>query len=131
MMKTISAVMGFSAFALVAAHAADAPKSGDPPELANYTHTGKFETCITNHQIDNMRVLNKKQILIEMRIGHGAYLAEAEHCPTLGRDVTLVYDATIDQFCNTTIIRLVDASAPAMQRGSCGIDRFEKLEKKK
>ena len=132
MMKTISAaLLGFGAFALAAAYAADTTKTADPPELAKYNRTGKFENCITNHQISSMRILNKKQILIEMHGGGVDYLAEADHCPSLNRNLTLVYDATIDELCNTTIIHLADVSSPVSQRGTCGIDRFERLEKKK
>ena len=120
------AVAGFA----FSACAADAPQTGESPDLAKYNHTGKYETCIRSHEIRNSRILNKTQILFEMGGGR-AYLGEANHCPGLSRDLSLVYDATIDQLCTTTIVHLVDFSTPVGQRGSCGIDRFEVLDKKK
>ena len=133
MKKTVIARMGAalvaaSTLALAAAYAADAPKP-DAPELANYTRTGKYQTCLTNHAIRQIRILNNHQILFEMN-GRDRYLAEPEHCPGLSKNLALAYDATIDQFCNTTIIHLLDTSSPVSQRGTCGIERFEKLEKK-
>ena len=62
--------------------------------------------------------------------GDRAYLAEPKSCPGLSRNLALSYDATTGQLCNTTIIRLLDTSSPVSSRGSCGIERFEKLEKK-
>ena len=115
--------------AAAASFAADKPPA-DAPELAKYNRTGKYETCLVNHQIQNIRILNSRQILFEM-YGGGAYLAEPQHCPALSPGLALAYDATIDEFCNTTIVRLIDPGTPVMERGSCGIDRFEKLEKKK
>lgn len=116
-------------FGLASACASDRPKSEDAPELANFKRTGKYETCLTSNRIDRIRILNRKQILFEM-IGKDYYLAEPEHCPGLSKSLALSYDATINQLCNTTIVHLIDPGSPVPQRGTCGIDRFEKLEKK-
>ena len=125
------ALVAACTLALASAHAADPPKpDADSPELGKYTRTGHYETCLTNHQIQNIRILNRKQILFEM-YGQDAYLAEPEHCQGLSKNLALGYDASLDQLCNTTIIHLLDTSSPVPQRGTCGIDRFEKLEKKK
>jgi hypothetical protein len=140
MIKIVSAKLGSArlggalvavcALALASAQAADAPKpDADSPELAKYSRTGQYETCLTNHQIRNIRILNRKQILFEMN-GPESYLAEPEHCPGLSKSLALAYDATIDRLCNTTIIHLLDTSSPVPQRGTCGIERFEKLAKK-
>jgi len=98
-------------------------------ELEKYNRTGQFETCLTNNRIRETQILNSKQILVKMN-GDEAYLAEPKSCPGLSRGVTLSYDASLNQLCNTTIIRLLDTSSPVSSRGSCGIERFEKLEKK-
>lgn len=113
------------AMPLTSALAADKPA----PELEKYNRTGQYETCLTSHRIRETRILNDKQILVTMN-GGDAYLAEPKSCPGLSKGLALSYDATIDQLCNTTIIHLLDTSSPVPARGSCGIERFEKLEKK-
>ena len=114
-----------AAIPLTSVFAADKPA----PELEKYNRTGQFETCLTNHQIRETQILNSRQILVKMN-GGTAYLAEPKSCPGLSRGLALSYDASQDQLCNTTIIRLLDTSSPVASRGSCGIERFEKLEKK-
>lgn len=98
-------------------------------ELQKYNRTGQYVTCLTSHQIRESQILNSTQILFKMN-GGDAYLAEPKSCSGLSRNLALSYDATTGQLCNTTIVHLLDTSSPVPTRGSCGIDRFEKLEKK-
>lgn len=98
-------------------------------ELEKYNRTGQYETCLTSNRIRETQILNDKQILFRMN-GDEAYLAEPKNCPGLSRNLALSYDASINQLCNTTIITLLETSSPVPSRGSCGIERFEKLEKK-
>jgi hypothetical protein len=98
-------------------------------ELEKYNRTGQYETCLTVNRIRETQILNNKQILFKMN-GDETYLAEPKSCPGLSRGLALSYDATINQLCNITTITLLDASSPVPSRGSCGIERFEKLEKK-
>lgn len=114
------------ALPLSAALAADKPSK----ELGKYDRTGQYETCLNNSQIRETRILNNRQILVKMN-GDRAYLAEPKRCNGLSKGVALSYDASLNQLCNTTIIRLIDTSSPVASRGSCSIERFEKLEKKK
>lgn len=109
---------------LTSTHAAD-----EAPALKNHLRTGKYEHCLTNHRINDIRILNDHQILFSMTGGE-AYLAEPKHCSGLSKGLALAYDATLDELCNTTIVHLVDPSSPVPQRGTCGIDRFEKLKQK-
>lgn len=119
-------IAGFAiALPLAPALAADKPA----PELDKYNRTGQYETCLTSHQIRETQILNSKQILFKMN-GGDAYLAEPKSCAGLSRNLALSYDATTGQLCNTTIIHLLDTSTPVPARGTCGIERFEKLEKK-
>jgi hypothetical protein len=110
---------------LTSALTADKPAK----ELEKYNRTGQYETCLTSNRIRETQILNSKQILFKMN-GDDAYLAEPKSCPGLSRGLALSYDATINQLCNTTIITLLETSSPVPSRGSCGIERFEKLEKK-
>ena len=125
-MKTHFIAALAAAIPLSSAFAADKPA----PELEKYNRTGQYETCLTSHQIRETRILNDKQILVTMT-GGDAYLAEPKSCAGLSRNLALSYDATTGQLCNTTIIHLLDTSSPVPSRGTCGIERFEKLEKKK
>lgn len=112
-----------------AACAADsAPAKPDAPELLKWKRTGEYTTCLTIHSIRESRILNSHQILFTTG-ANSAYLAEPD-CPALSSNLALSYDATLDQLCNTTIIRLIESGSPVPNRGSCSIDRFERLEKK-
>jgi len=108
---------------------AEEAKKPDAPELANYEHTGKRQSCIYVHQIDSTEILNNHQILFHMH-GHQTYLAEVESCPQLSRGIALRYEVTNDQLCTSTIIHLFDAGEPAPERGACGVTDFELLNKK-
>lgn len=119
------AVAGFGA----AAFAADAPAAPmDPPK--GYKRTGQFENCLKSTDIQSSRILNRNQILFETR-GKGTFLNEPEqgHCPGLSTSLTLVYEGNPGELCTTTIVHLADFGAGLSQRGTCGISRFEKLER--
>ncbi len=123
-----AAVLGCALFALApAALAAEA--AADDPALAKYTRTQSFENCLDTRRIESARILNRRQILFEMT-GSDAYLNEPENCPSLSKSVTLAYDATTGQLCTTTIVHLVDTGTGGGERGSCGLAKFQKLEKK-
>jgi hypothetical protein len=108
--------------------AADGPKP-DAPELADYERTGQRENCLRAHDIDQTQILNGHQVLLRM-INNRYYLAEANDCPQLSRSMALVYDATPNDLCTTTIVHLVDSGHPDTPRGSCGFSSFELLKKK-
>jgi hypothetical protein len=123
----VGGALALAMLALVSASTA-AEGSGDAPALAAYKRTGVYERCLATRQIQSSRILNRRQILFEMTGGR-AYLAEPD-CPGLSPDLALAYDATSGQLCNTTIIRLLELGTSIPERGSCGIERFEKLEKR-
>jgi hypothetical protein len=122
-----AACLAMTTLGLASAYAGEAKP--DAPALAKYKRTGQYQTCLTAHLIQSSRILNRHQILFEM-IGGGVFLAEPEHCPGLSSDLALAYDATNDELCNTTIIRLVEPGSSVPNRGGCDIERFEKLERK-
>lgn len=130
-------VLGFIPVALLAcatlgpasAHGADqAQPQTSPPGIKNHQRTGQYENCLTSHRIRDIRILNNRQILFTMN-GGDAYLAEPERCAGLSKGLALAYDATLNQLCNTTIVHLIDPGSPVPQRGTCGIERFERLKK--
>ncbi len=100
-----------------------------PPELLQYERPGQYYPCITASQIKEIRPLSTSQILIRMG-GKKAYVADVRNCPNLSRGVAIKYDATPNQLCNTTILHLLDPGSPSVQKGTCGVVRFEELEKK-
>jgi hypothetical protein len=108
--------------------AADGPKP-DAPELADYERTGQRETCLRAHDIDQTQILNRHQVLLRLTNGR-FYLGEMPDCPQLSRSMTLVYDATPNDLCTTTIVHIADFAGPASQRGACGFSSFELLKKK-
>ncbi|BCW87879.1 hypothetical protein sos41_10110 [Alphaproteobacteria bacterium SO-S41] len=112
--------------ALLPALASD---KADSDVLAKYNRTETYENCINIQRIQNSRILNDHQILFEMA-GDTVYLNEPENCPSLNKSLGLGYDATTGDLCTTTIVHLIDPGSPAGDRGSCGLSKFQKLEKK-
>jgi hypothetical protein len=100
----------------------------ETPALAGFTRTGEMSNCINSRQLDQVKILNKTQILFEMQNGR-YYLNEPKSCPTLRKRYALKYDATIGQICSTTIVTLLDTAAGIHYQGSCGLGQFQKVEK--
>ncbi len=121
-------IAGLLSSAFLAAPAAAKQADGEKPELAGYTRTGQMSTCIYARQIEQVKILNGKQILFEMTNGR-YFLNEPEHCPTLRKRYALKWDATTGQVCNTTIVTLLEPSAGLHHQGACGLAKFERVEK--
>lgn len=118
----LMAGLAFGAFA--------ADKSEEAPALKKYKRTGEYTNCLKASRINSTQILNDHQILFQM-LGGDDYLAEPKTgCSGLQKNLALLYDPVPDQLCNTTIIKLVEPSSPVPHRGTCAIDRFERLEKK-
>ena len=100
----------------------------DAPALAGYTRTGHFESCLNSHLIRSSKLLSKQQLLFQLASG-GAYLAEA-NCSSFSTDYAISYDATPGKLCNSTVVLLIEPGSGVRTRGTCSIERFEKLEKK-
>jgi len=114
--------------ALPTALAADAPKD-DASELSDYARTGQTKSCLRASDIDTTTVLNNHQVLLRTKFNE-YYLGEMPSCPQLNRSLSLVYDATPNDLCTTTIVHLADFGTPAVQRGACAFASFEVLKKK-
>jgi hypothetical protein len=107
------------------------PEDNQPPELKDYEHTGQFQPCIPATSVRELVALNHEQILVRTHSTY-AYLADVKTCPNLNRGITIAYDATPGLLCNTTILHLLDPGTPAgVSRGTCGVMRFERMEKLK
>lgn len=124
-----AAAIGCAMLVLGTLPAAVAADQEDSEVLAKYDRTQTFENCIRISRIESSRILNRHQILFEMA-GGKTYLNEPDSCPSLSKSLTLVFDATIDELCTTTIVRLVDTGAGVGERGSCGLAKFQELTKK-
>jgi hypothetical protein len=96
--------------------------------LVGFTRTGEMTNCIYSRQLDQVKILNKKQILFEMLNGK-YYLNEPTSCPSLRKRYALKYDSTIGQICTTTIVTLLDTGSGLHYQGACGLGKFEKVEK--
>ena len=125
----IAAVIALAGLAALApAYAGEAKTAA--PELAGFVRTGEMETCLSTHRIDSTKILNKEQILFRMK-GGDTYLNEPDSCPGLSKFSALSYEVHASQICNTTIVTLIEpAGTGASVRGSCGLSKFEKLERK-
>ncbi len=127
MTRTLIAALVSGAMLALPAVAGEAKADGKP-ELAGYTRTGEMTNCIYSRQLEQVKILNGKQILFEMT-GSRYYLNEPKSCPTLRKRYALKYDATIGQLCNTTIVTLLDTASGIHNQGSCGLSQFERVEK--
>lgn len=116
-----AAAAGLAAFQPVFAAETTAP--------AGFVRTGETETCLSVHRLDSTKILNRDQILFKMKNGD-TWLNEPAGCPGLSRNSALAYEVHANQICNTTIVTLVEPSGtmPSV-RGSCGLSKFEKLER--
>ena len=114
--------------ALAPAYASETKK--EAPELAGFVRTGQLESCLSTTRLDSTKILNGDQILFRMK-GGDTYLNEPDGCPGLNKHSALSYEVHANQICNTTIVTLIEpAGTGASVRGSCGLSKFEKLEKK-
>jgi hypothetical protein len=96
--------------------------------LVGYTRTGEMSNCIYARRLDQVKILNSTQILFEMH-GGDFYLNEPTSCPSLRKRYALKYDSTIGQICTTTIVTLLDTGSGIHYQGTCGLGKFEKVEK--
>lgn len=127
MNRIVTAVLLSGALLAGSALAGEA-KDGKPQELKGYSRTGEMSNCIDSRRLDQVKILNKTQILFEMIDGR-YYLNEPVRCPSLRKNYALKYDVTVSQICNTTIVTLLDTGGGLHTMGSCGLGQFERVEK--
>jgi hypothetical protein len=108
---------------------ASAADRGDATELDNYVRTGETKSCLSARSIKSARILNRSQILFEMRNG-ARYLNEPRHCGGMRSSQAISYTLTSSSLCSLTIIKLIDPSSPSWEQGACGLDDFQALAPK-
>ncbi len=95
-------------------------------EMAKYKQTDTFENCIRNTSIKNTKVLDSSNIIFEMR-DKKVYLNTFDNkCHSLGLTRQFAYKPTNNRLCSFDIISVFNLDGP---RGSCGLGKFELLEK--
>ena len=103
--------------------------AADLPAPAGFVRTGETDTCVSVRRLDSTKILNSKQILFTMKNGD-TWLNEPGGCPGMSKNAALAYEVHAGQICNTTIVTLIEpAGAMPSVRGSCGLSKFEKLER--
>ncbi len=127
-MLRIAACAALIAAALSPAAGAAEPEP-DAPELAAWTRTGETETCIRVRDIRDVDVLNRHQVLFNMRGGR-AFLSEPKGCAGLRKDSALAYEVTVGQLCTSTIVRIIEPGSAIPVRSACGLGAFQRLAKK-
>lgn len=100
----------------------------EPEELAKYNRTGEFINCIDTHRVRNANVLDNQHIIFEMRGGRD-YLNQLPYrCSQLGFHESFSYTLRgLNKLCNVDFITVITSTGPG---ASCGLGKFEKLEKK-
>lgn len=122
-------VIAAAVAALALGGAAQAAKKSKEEVLKDYERTGEFENCLQLTRIDHTRVLDDSTILFVMH-GKTDYLNELPHrCPQLGFFESYIHKTSTNNICNTDIITVFD-SAANQSLASCGLGKFEKLNKK-
>lgn len=95
--------------------------------LAGFERTGETDTCLPLRSIDQIKPLDDRNLLIEMRNGD-FYLNEPSSRCGGARDIGtyIEYRTTLSSLCRNEIIRIVDNST-GFTVGSCGLGEFHEL----
>lgn len=115
--------------ALLMSGAALAGDAAPPETPAGYVRTGDTAHCLRLARIDRMKILNSRQILVEMANGE-AWLQEPRSCSPLRRDYAFAYSSVAGELCDTTSITLLDSGPGLSFSGICIFDEFQKLDQK-
>lgn len=119
---------GLALGVLATASAEPAPRD-DAPQLDAYVRTGETKSCLNTHRIRSTRILNKHQILFEMRSGPD-YLNEPDSCSGLTKNRALSYELTNNSVCDLTIVKVLDLNSPLPFAGACNLGKFQELRKR-
>ena len=118
------------AFGALAGSDTKVGKVGDPlPEkLAGYGLTGDVEKCFRTTSIKSSRPLDDYHLVFTMRNGDRYLNRLSNRCSGLRMEGTYAYKTGLTQLCHLQIIDVIDTSVGG-RRGSCGLGKFEKIEK--
>ena len=123
--------LGFGALGALAGSDSPVGKVGDPlPEkLAGYKLTGDVEKCFLTTQIRSSRPLDDYHLVFKMRNGDTYLNRLSNRCAGLRFEKSYAYSNHEPRLCHLEIIRVISTSAGGGVRGSCGLGKFEKIEK--
>ena len=119
------------AFGALAGSDTKVGKVGDPlpQKLADYELTGDVKKCFKSTSIKTSRPLDDYHILFTMRNGDKYLNRLSNRCAGLRFNGTYSYTNFEPRLCHLEILRVVDTSAAGGFRGSCGLGKFEKIQK--
>ncbi|MEM9014474.1 MAG: DUF6491 family protein [Pseudomonadota bacterium] len=98
--------------------------------LAEFDKTGETQSCINTRRINTITALDERHFLV--RVGVNDYYLNklSNSCNGADRQSNrLQYATSIAQLCSNQIVNVVDNSS-GFTVGSCGLSKFEKLERK-
>ena len=85
--------------------------------------------CLRIANIDNIRIINDRTLLFEMRTGPAYRNDLPRNCPGLDRNDTLMYRSSVGQLCNIDIITVLDDWGFGFSPGvSCGLGMFHPVD---
>ena len=85
--------------------------------------------CVRIASIDDIRILNDRTLLFEMRAGESYRNDLPRNCPGLDENDTLMYRSTVGQLCNIDIITVLDDWGFGFAPGvSCGLGMFHPVD---
>jgi hypothetical protein len=92
--------------------------------------TGKTEHCVGITRIDEIEVLDKRNILFYMK-GKKVYLNDLPRpCPGFSSRDTITYSTSLHKLCNSDIVtELNDVGSDYMRGASCGLGKFYPISK--
>jgi hypothetical protein len=127
MMKILISALGIFNLTLSVAFSFVSKEERFAKEMAKYSKTNTFESCISPQQIKRTNVLDDNHILFEMR-GNKYLLNTLDHkCSRLGFERSISYTVRGGRLCNTDTVSVFDNSLGPIS--SCFLGKFEILEK--
>lgn len=83
------------------------------------------QRCVTINRIDELKVLDRENVLFYLR-GKEIYLNQLPHpCPGLSHHSTVMYRTTLNQLCDVDVITVLnDIGGGFMPGASCGLGAF-------
>jgi len=98
--------------------------------LADYTRTGEKVNCLGVRQISEIKPLDNHYLLVRARGGKFYLNVSKNACRGAARgNARLQYTTSVAQLCQHQIISVIDNTSNILL-GSCGLSKFERLEKK-
>jgi len=131
-MKSCFSCIAVFAMALCAvATSAQAGKRTDAAErLSEFERTGEFTNCLHLRSINQIKALDDRHFLVRVGVNDYYLNKPSGRCTGASRPFNRIqYSTSLSQLCNNEIIHIVD-NTTGFIAGSCGLNKFERLEPK-